>query len=137
MNKFRAAVFGKQGCDKCDLLKRRLGKILQDKAYEDFEMEYLDLGTVEGLIRFSLCEVLNPQRIPSLFVYRVVEQDNGTVLKPLKQLIEVSALDGPDSEIETFLYLETDYRATGVITPNDIRKVLDKATATVTAGTAK
>ena len=69
MKRFQVAVFGKQGCDKCEVLKKRLNKILEDREYSCFEFNYYDLGTVEGLVRFSQCEVLNPQRIPSFMVF--------------------------------------------------------------------
>ena len=134
MKQFKAAVFGKQGCDKCDLLKRRLGKILEDEAYAEFEMEYFDLGTVEGLIRFSQCEVLNPQRIPSLFVYRQSGQESGVAIKPVRYVKKVSTLNDQEAEIETFLALETDYRANGVISPKAIKELLDWALAVQTAG---
>lgn len=134
MKGLKAAVFGKQGCDKCDLLKRRLGKILQENSYAGFEMEYFDLGTIEGLIRFSQCEVLNPQRIPSLFVYRQVENKSGVDLRPLRCMKKVSALNEEEAEIDTFLSLETDYRSSGVITPAAIKDVLDQALSLQAAG---
>jgi hypothetical protein len=134
MKGFKAAVFGKQGCDKCDVLKRRLGKILQEETYAGFEMEYFDMGTIEGLIRFSQCEVLNPQRIPCLFVYRQVENKNGAELRPVRCMKKVSTLNEEEAEIDTFLSLETDYRSSGVITPAAIKEVLDQALSLQTAG---
>ena len=62
MTRFEVAVFGKQGCDKCKVLKNRLKKILAEEPYADFELVYYDLGTIEGLVRFCRCEILNPQR---------------------------------------------------------------------------
>jgi len=134
MKTLKAAVFGKQGCDKCDLLKRRLGKLLQEEAYAGVEMEYLDLGTIEGLIRFSQAEVLNPQRIPCLFVYNMEGAESGQSLRPLRFRKKVSSLNEEEAEIETYLSLETDYRTSGVITPNAIREVLDQALSLQAAG---
>ena len=53
MKRFEVAVFGKKGCSKCELLQKRVSKILAEKNFDDFEMVYYDLGTEEGLVRFS------------------------------------------------------------------------------------
>ena len=125
MKRFQVAVFGKQGCDKCKLLKKRLAKILEEESYADFEMEYYDLGTVEGLVRFCSCEVLNPQRIPSFMVFQRNSSRKEELL-PIYWRKRISA----EEEIETFLALETDYKSTGVISPKMIREILDQALQT-------
>ena len=123
MQRFQVAVFGKQGCDKCEVLKKRLNKILEEKEYACFEFSYFDLGTVEGLVRFCQYEILNPQRIPSFVISGHVSSDSGGKIVPLRQFRKVSDLEG----IEVPLALETDYGKSGVITPQDIRKLLDQA----------
>src|SRR3989339_1661563 len=129
MKRFQLAVFGKQGCDKCELLKKRLTKILGEEDYADFEYAYNDLGTPEGLVRFCRAEILNPQRVPSFMVYRIGEGEAESALRPVRRRKKVSA----GEEIDTFLALETDYRTTGVITPEMIKKVLDTALEKITA----
>jgi hypothetical protein len=127
MKRFQVAVFGKQGCDKCDLLKKRLGKLLEEAHYSDFEMEYFDLGTIEGLVRFSQSEVLNPQRIPSLMVFLRDPDDASGRPQPLHNLKKIGLTGDQKDEILTFLTLETDYKDSGVLAPKAIREILDLA----------
>lgn len=120
--RFRLMVFGKEGCDKCKVLKSRLEKTLADEKYSDFEMQYLSLGTLEGLIEFSQSEVLNPQRIPSFMVMAGGKNGN---YRPISMHGLIDDLNGAD--LTTYLRLETDYSTDGVITPKMIREVLDTA----------
>ncbi len=125
MKQFQLAVFGKQGCDKCVVLKKRLQKILAEKTYSCFELDYYDMGTSEGLVRFCQCEILNPQRIPGFMVFR--RKSEGPIPVP-HQL----AVAGNGERINTWMAMETDYRAGGVIKPAAIRELLDKALQTLT-----
>ena len=125
MKRFQVAVFGKQGCDKCRLLKNRLEKILAEKTYADFEMIYYDLGTVEGLVRFCQCEMLNPQRIPSFMVFEKEDRPGTTALRQLSCRVEMSDL--VDEDLDIFMGLETDYTSTGTLKPVMIRRILDSA----------
>ena len=125
MKDFKVAVFGKQGCKKCDLLKKRLLKILAEDTFADFEMQYYDLGTVDGLVSFCQCEILNPQRIPSTIIYERVLKEEKECWQPIRVLKKISRL--PDSEFESFLGLETDYKSTGVIAPAKIKELLEQA----------
>jgi len=125
MKRFQVTVFGKQGCDKCRLLKKRLEKILTEKAYADFEMIYYDLGTIEGLVRFCQCEMLNPQRIPSFMVFEKEDRPGTTALRQLSCRVEMSDL--VDEDLDIFMGLETDYTSTGTLKPVMIRRILDSA----------
>ncbi len=125
MKRFQLAVFGKQGCDKCVILKKRLQKILAEKPYSGFELDYFDMGTSEGLVRFCQCEILNPQRIPSFMVF----SNNDEGLSPVAGQLEVA---GGSESINTWLAIETDYSGNGVIKPATIRELLDKALQTMT-----
>jgi len=129
MKRFQVALFGKEGCDKCKVLKKRLDKIFQERPYEEFEFFYCDLGTVEGLVRFCRSEVLNPQRIPSFMVFHKEADQEEVDPDPVRCRRKISA----EEEIETFLALETDYKATGVVTPKMIMNVLDQALKKITA----
>jgi hypothetical protein len=125
MKSFQVAVFGKQGCDKCRVLKNRMKKLLAEEAYSDFELIYYDLGTVEGLVRFSQCEVLNPQRIPGFLIFEQGEKPGGIILKPLSRV--EGKYDSYDENMGSYLGLETDYSSSGILTPKMLREVLDKA----------
>ena len=125
MKRFQVAVFGKQGCDKCRLLKNRLDKILAGKIYADFEMIYYDLGTVEGLVRFCQCEMLSPQRLPSFMVFEKEDRPGTTALRQLTCREEMS--DPVDKDLDIFMGLETDYTSTGTLKPKMILRILDAA----------
>ena len=125
MKRFQVTVFGKQGCDKCKVLKNRLEKILAEKTYADFEIVYYDLGTVDGLVWFCQCEVLNPQRLPSFMIFEKEDRSGTITLKPLVRLEKISGSTG--EHLNTFVGLETDYTSTGTLTPKMIRRVLDAA----------
>jgi len=129
MKRFQVAVFGKQGCEKCEALKKRLTGILQGKTYEKFEFFYCDIGTVDGLVRFCWCEILNPQRIPSFMIFHKNPGQDRDNPSPVVCMRKVSA----EEEIETFLALETDYSTTGVISPKMIKDTLDQALEKITA----
>ncbi len=124
MKNFQLAVFGKQGCDKCEVLKKRLSKILDEKPYADFEFTYYDMGTAEGLVRFCQCETLNPQRIPGFMVFST-EGD-----KPAPVAHKLPVGNGEET-VDTYLALETDYSSGGVIKPDTILSVLDTALASM------
>lgn len=128
MKPFQVVIFGKEGCDKCQVLKKRMGKILERAPYDQFELVYHSLGKMDGLVKFCRCEVLNPQRIPSFMVFRR-EGDRLSTVRCSRPL--------PDSDetLDTVLAVETDYRSTGVITPAMIRQALDTALAEVMANT--
>ncbi|MEA2062101.1 MAG: hypothetical protein U9P14_00260 [Gemmatimonadota bacterium] len=128
MKRFQVMVFGKQGCDKCKVLKSRLEKILAEESYIDFELVYNDLGTVEGLVRFCQSERLNPQRIPGFMIFEHQGSEESGVCRPLCHLQEMTDLDG--EPIEIFLGLETDYTGDGTLRPKAIRQVLDEALTT-------
>ena len=125
MKRFQVTVFGKQGCDKCKVLKNRLEKILAEKTYADFEIVYYDLGTVDGLVWFCQCEMLNPQRLPSFMIFEKEDRSGTTTMKPLSHPEGSSGPAGED--LNTFVGLETDYTSTGTLTPKMIRRVLDAA----------
>jgi hypothetical protein len=119
-------VFGKEGCDKCKALKGRLGRVLQDKRFSQFRMQYHDVMTIDGKVAFANAETVNGQRIPTMQVlkWNEKEQRYERMNDPRPQRREQGRLIVP-----TYLQLETDYsdpsRAT--IKPTDIEGVLDLA----------
>ena len=70
MKQFVVKVFGKDGCDKCKVLNRRLDTLLAQKEWADFEKQYCDVETEDGLVDFCNVECINPQRIPAMVVAR-------------------------------------------------------------------
>lgn len=127
MTPIKIRVYGKPGCAKCDQLKKRLGKLLQNPRWRDVAMEVEDLSTVEGLVRFAEAECLNPQRIPALVVMHETE---GRGWVPLPRSPKEEDEDSPGkSGLYSWIGLQTDYSETGrgLITPKMLEAVLEDA----------
>ena len=127
--RFKLVVFGKAGCDKCKMLKKRTDELLASAEWADFEQEYCDVETEEGLIEFCRSECINPTRIPALVVMR--QQADGayrpmTVPPPAKP----DPLLGK-SRLYHVLGLQTDYssQGRGVLSPKMIQAVMTAARA--------
>ena len=115
-----AHVFGKEGCGKCALLKRRLADILSMPEYSDVSMEYHDVLALPGIVEFCKSGCLNPNRIPALLISRDGKWvDSGMRLDS----------EGVFDQSVTYPYagMQTDYDNGGVIRPADIRRVIDLA----------
>lgn len=127
---FRILVFGKTGCQKCDMLKRRLDKMLTEEAWQGFEKQYCDLGTVDGLVSFCKSECLNPSRIPAMLVTR--RNPASGEFEPVENPTPgVKDEICGKSRLYQYVGLQTDYSDTGkgVITPRMITCVLEQARA--------
>ena len=124
---YQIRVFGKSGCEKCAVLNQRIEKILADKQWQDFEKQYYDMDTEEGLIMFSEAECINPHRIPALLIARWNQTAQEYEPEParLSETPEVPAR----SRLCQYLGVQTDYgdEGRGVITPNMIRAALAEA----------
>jgi len=129
--KFKIQVFGKPGCDKCTQLNKRLDKILADKEWSDFEKEYCDVETVDGLVAFASAECINPQRVPAMLVTKRQEESERyapvAVRNPQQ---EPDAVCGK-SKLYQFVGLQTDYTdaGKGIISPKMITAILTEACA--------
>lgn len=118
----RVTVFGKPGCDKCAILKKRLADLLAMPDYAMFDLSYADVETVEGLTRFCRAEELNPNRIPAFVIER---HENGEWIA-----IESPHAEGdPAGRLTCRLGMQTDYSGAGrgVIPPKAIAGLLDRA----------
>lgn len=126
--KYKVVVFGKQDCDKCKTLNKRLDDLLAKDEWAEFDKHYVDVLTPDGLVAFSNAECVNPQRIPAFMVMRPDEASGRDMPVPNPKL-------GSDCEVcgGTRLYqhlgLQTDYseEGRGVITPRMIEAVLADA----------
>ncbi len=123
---YRVMVFGKAGCDKCKTLNQRLEHLLAGAEWADFEKNYCDLETEEGLVAFCQAECINPQRIPAFVVQKFNEQSGRYEFIPAAPASEPGA---PTSRLYGWLGLQTDYSdaGKGVLTPKMISAVLEQA----------
>lgn len=123
---YQVHVFGKKGCEKCAVLMDRLGKAIEKPEWKDFSVQYWDVETEEGMVRFSEAECVNPQRIPAMMIVR--REGDDYVPVPNRRPGERDETCGK-SRLYQYLGLQTDYsdEGKGVITPKMIRAVLDEA----------
>lgn len=128
-NKYRVDVFGKQGCEKCGVLNQRLDKLLENPDLSAFQKHCWDVETENGIVAFAEAEVLTPQRIPAMLIMR--QAADGGEFEPVP-----SPFDGKehpvlkDSALPAYLGLQTDYAASGVISPKMIATCLQAAAGT-------
>ena len=126
---YRITVFGKAGCDKCKTLNRRLEKMLTEDSWQDFDKQYCDVETEEGLIAFCRAECVNPARIPAFLVARRSGEGDYAVLES-RRPGETDTLCAA-SRLYQYVGLQTDYSVSGngVISPAMIKSVLEQARA--------
>lgn len=124
-----ANVFGKAGCDKCTMLKRRVTKLLEKPEYSAIEMRYQDLFSEDGLVQFCLAQCLNPSRVPALVMSRLRADGTSEWL--------ANPQPGEDEEIfgkaklYQYLGVQTDYgdHGRGIISPAMVETLFRQATA--------
>ena len=83
--RYVANVFGKEGCAKCALLKRRLAALLERPEYSGIEMRYHDVLTLDGVVDFCKADCLNPNRIPALLMSVVDDGGPATRTSPSRR----------------------------------------------------
>ncbi len=126
--KYRVRVFGKKGCEKCAVLNSRLDKVLDEDQWQDFEKEYMDLETEEGLVGLCEAECINPQQIPAFIVTRHDSETGCYDPVQRKKTGEPDEVCG-NSHLYQYVGLQTDYSAKGrgVISPKMITRVMSEA----------
>lgn len=127
---YKIKVFGKEGCAKCKMLNQRLDKLLEEKEWEEFDKEYCDVETVDGLVAFASAECINPQRIPAMLITRLQEETGTYVPVPSRQPKPHCPVCGK-SKLYQYLGLQTDYsdEGKGIISPKMITTVLSEVRA--------
>lgn len=127
---YKIQVFGKEGCAKCKTLNQRLDKLLSEKEWSDFEKEYCDVETVDGLVAFASAECINPQRIPAMLVTRHQSETGRYAPVPTRNPSPHDPVCGK-SKLYQYVGLQTDYsnEGKGIISPKMITTVLNEARA--------
>lgn len=123
---YRLQVFGKVGCKKCDMLKRRVDRLLKTPKWQQFDKQYCDVETEDGLVAFAKAQCVNPGRIPAVLVLRQ-DAESGRYVP-----VENPKPGAPDpvcgtSRLYHFLGLQTDYDGDGVLRPNMVEQVMEEA----------
>ncbi len=128
MKKYKIIVFGKEGCQKCSVLKTRLTKVLKKEEYSDFEMEYAGVDETDGLVKFAMAECINPQRIPA-FIIQQLNKNNEYEYVPVKDPCKGADPVCGNSKLYQYLGIQTDYTeiGRGLISGKMIEYILDIA----------
>jgi hypothetical protein len=131
---YRVEVFGKKDCEKCGVLNQRLDKLLVSEDWQDFEKQYRDMGTKDGIVAFCLTECLDPQRLPAMVVTRWNDEKKTYEPVPNRTPGVRDALCG-QSRLYQYVGLQTDYAGSGkgIISPKMIAAILSEAKELTTA----
>jgi hypothetical protein len=127
MNRFLIVIYGKDGCDKCVRLKNNVSSILEENnGLNNFDMDYQNLSTIEGMQAYALAETVNGQRIPALQIMKYSEEKKSYVKIPYPGAAKGSAA----KPFFYYLQLETDYSSNdSSIEPNRIKELMSLALA--------
>lgn len=124
MKKYKIVVFGKTECSKCVALNHKIDELLKSGNYKDFEKQYVDVMSEDGLVMFCDLECLNPQRIPAFVIMKNIDGK----LIPIENKTEIISDDiCGKAWIYQYYGLQTDYASDGKITSKMIERVLEMA----------
>lgn len=125
---FQIVIYGKEGCQKCHVLNQRVDRLLKKEEWSDFSKVYYDVLTEPGLVEFCNAECINPQRIPALTVkrYNATLDDYEYIPNPSPGVYDPIC---GSSKLYTYLGVQTDYSASGIITLKMIKSILITAKA--------
>ncbi len=108
MEKKLIVIYGKDNCPKCAELKNEVIDILSSPEYsKEFELDYQNLSTVEGMEAYATAETVNGQRIPALQIMRYSEETASYVKSEDPRPEQHSS--GIYEFVPAYLQLETDY----------------------------
>ncbi len=127
MKPLRMTVFGKAGCDKCKVMRKRVEELVA--ADDGVEAAYCDVETEAGLVQFCRAECMNPQRIPAVLMYRRASEGGTYEPVPAAPAGEGEHPVYGRSRLNHLLGLQTDYSAAGrgVVSPRMLRAMLKEA----------
>ena len=125
--KLDVVIFGKHGCQKCELLQRRTKALLEETPYKERyrdedgnpSLVVYDALTVDGLVALCKAEVVGANHIPAI---ALVDHETGELVDDFSS---AAPLPG---QLSCKIGLSTDYDGDGhgVIPPAWIRWVLDQ-----------
>jgi hypothetical protein len=121
--KYQVKVFGQSNCDKCRAMNHKIDELLKKDEYKDFEKQYVDVMSDDGLVTFCDLECLSPQKIPSF----VVMELQGKEWTPIKRQDE-NVTDEICGNLLTYQHvgIQTDYsQNNGKITSKMIEHIFN------------
>ena len=130
MKPYLVVIYGKNGCDRCARLLHDVKSILCDSGLDDeFDLDYQNLSTVDGMIAYAVSETVNGQRLPALQIMKY-ENVSGSYVKIPDTRPGVSFRGGSEFFEPVYLQIQTDYSsAGGPIGKDEILELLETACA--------
>lgn len=127
VTKYRINIFGKPGCSKCKQLMKRVDSLLEKEEFAEFDRQYWDLSTLDGLVKFARTECINPNRIPA-FTIDKVDQETGWV-EPLRPTNQSEKPEWSYARLYSLFGMQTDYtdKGKGLLTPDMLTTVMKEA----------
>ena len=132
-----AHVFGKShGCEKCDMLKRRLHALLEKEEYKNIKFEFHDILTEEGVVDFCKTQCINPNRVPALVLTHDKENTIALRDKHIMRMSGVAPLISNDGTGivcgSTFVGVTNDRRVNMFLTSDISKRLSSSATGVKT-----
>ena len=128
MKPYLVVIYGKNGCDRCARLLHDVKSVLGESGLGDeFDLDYQNLSTVDGMIAYAVSETVNGQRLPALQIMKY-EGVSGSYVKILDTRSGVSFSGGGEFFEPVYLQIQTDYSsAGGPIGKDEIMELLEIA----------
>ena len=123
-------LYGKNDCELCVRLREEVELVLVDETLRrDFDLDYQNLSTAEGMAAYAKSETVNGQRIPALQImkYDIAEGAYRKIPDTRPELYNEAT---GELVVPVYLQLQTEYGSPQpVITGERIRKLMGIALA--------
>lgn len=102
-------LYGKNDCALCARLREEVEMVLKDEAFRrDFDLDYQNLSTAEGMVAYAKSETVNGQRIPALQIMKFNHADGAYRKIPDTRLERYDEGNG-ELVVPAYLQLQTQY----------------------------
>lgn len=131
--KYLIVIYGKDGCEKCARLKLNVKALLANESLgRDFDMDYQNLSTAEGMAAYAAAETINGQRLPGLQIMKYNEGKR-TYTKIADPRPESFDAKTKKLFVPSYLQLQTDYYGSYAQEISD-KEILELADLAIAAG---
>lgn len=102
-------LYGKNDCALCARLREEVEMVLKDEAFRrDFDLDYQNLSTAEGMVAYAKSETVNGQRIPAIQIMKF-NHAGGAYRKIPDTRPERRDEGNGELVVPVYLQLETEY----------------------------
>ncbi|MBP7462568.1 MAG: hypothetical protein KBA26_14885 [Candidatus Delongbacteria bacterium] len=120
-------IYGKNDCPLCAGLLEEMGRVLGDEAVQrNFDLDYQNLSTIEGMEAYAKSETVNGQRIPALQIMKYDPQEEVYRKIPDTRPERYDEVSG-ELIVPAYLQLQTGASPHSAITADRIRELMEMA----------